>query len=98
MIHVLLRCKVGEYARWKDGFDDLFTDRSRAGELCCRVFHSHDDDKDVVMFFEWQSEKAAKSFFGSEKWKKLITGGAADEHVRLIYLDEVRALRLSAAD
>src|ERR1700687_5981537 len=72
MVHVLVRHKVADYNRWKQAFDSHLNMRKHAGETAFRVFHTVDDPRDVVLFFDWESVEQARKFMNSDELRKAM--------------------------
>jgi|SRR4051812_34628496 hypothetical protein len=98
MVNVIVRHKVSDFAKWKHVFDDHFRMRHAAGELNHRVFHNHDDGLDLTLFFEWESLEMARSFFQSDRLKNGMQQAGVVGTPEIVFLDEVRSLRRTAAD
>ncbi len=98
MVNVLVRHKVSEFARWKHVFDEHFGRRHAAGELSYRIFHNHDDASDLTLFFDWETLEMARAFFGSDTLKKAMQEAGVTGTPEIVFLDEIRSLRRTAAD
>ncbi|MGE5113192.1 MAG: hypothetical protein ACM3JB_20200 [Acidobacteriaceae bacterium] len=98
MVNVLVRHKIADFGRWKQVFDGHFGIRHAGGELSHRIFHNHDEATDLTLFFEWETLDRARAFFASEP----LTNGMKQAGVvgtpEVIFLDEIRSLRRTAAD
>jgi hypothetical protein len=98
MVNVLVRHKVSDFSRWKKVFDDHFGMRHAAGELNYRIYHNHDDASDLTLFFDWETLEMARAFFSSEGLKNGMQEAGVSGKPEVVYLDEVRSLRRTAAD
>jgi heme-degrading monooxygenase HmoA len=98
MVNVIVRHKVSDFGQWKQVFDDHFRMRHEAGELNHRVFHNHDDGSDLTLFFEWETLEMARAFFHSDRLKSGMKQAGVVGTPEIVYLDEVRSLRRTAAD
>lgn len=98
MVNVLVRHKVTDFPRWKQVFDEHLSMRKAGGELSFRIFHNHADATDLSLFFEWETLDMAKRFFSSDPLKNGMQSAGVSGPPEVIYLDEVRALRRTAAD
>ena len=98
MVHVLVRHKVADFNRWKESFDSYLNTRMRAGELGFRLFQSVDDPRDVTLLSDWDSVEQARRFMSSEELRSRMQQagvvGTPDVH----YVEDVRAIRRTAAD
>jgi hypothetical protein len=98
MVNVIVRHKVSEFSHWKQVFDEHFGTRHAAGELNCRIFHNHDDGSDLTLFFEWESLEMARAFFSSEALRIGMQDAGVTGTPDIVFLDEMRTLRRTAAD
>ncbi len=98
MVIVLVRHKVADFGRWKQVFDGNFGIRHGAGELSCRIFHAHDNGTDLTLLFEWETLEKARAFFASEPLKSGMQQAGVVGSPEIVYLDEIRSLRRTAAD
>ncbi len=98
MVIVLVRHKVADFVRWKQVFDGHFGLRHGAGELSCRMFHNHDNGNDLTLFFEWETLEMARAFFASEPLKAGMQQSGVVGTPEVVFLDEIRSLRRTAAD
>ncbi len=98
MVNVLVRHTVTDFPRWKQVFDENLFMRKRGGEMSFRIFHNHNSPVDLILFFEWETLDKAKAFFASDPLKNGMQLAGVTGAPEVIYLDEVRALRRTAAD
>jgi heme-degrading monooxygenase HmoA len=66
--------------------------------LSHRIFHNHDDGSDLTLFFEWETLDMARAFFRSERLKNGMQQAGVTGKADIVFLDEVRSLRRTAAD
>jgi len=98
MVNVLVRHKVSDFTRWKLVFDERFGARHAAGELNHRIFHNHDDASDLTLFFTWETLDLARAFFASDQLKSGMQQAGVIGKPEIVFLDEMRSLRRTAAD
>lgn len=60
MSHVLIHCKVEDYAKWKPIFDEDSANRKAGGSKGGQVFRNANDPHEAIMVFDWDAEKAAQ--------------------------------------
>ncbi len=72
MVHVIVRHKVADFAKWKQAFDAYLNRRMAAGETGFRVFQSIDDPRDVTVFTDWESMEHARRFMQSDDLRKAM--------------------------
>ena len=98
MVHVLVRHKVADYNRWKQAFDSHLNSRKQAGETAFRIFHSVDDPREVVLFFDWESVEQARKFMNSDELRKAMQQAGVEGPADVQYIEDVRTVHRSAAD
>lgn len=65
MVHILIRHKVKDYAKWKDAFDGHASMRKIAGSKGGRLFRDEKDPNNVAVLLEWEDIEKARKFFES---------------------------------
>jgi len=65
MIHVLIRHKVADFAKWKPAYDAHAPTRQAAGLREERLLRGIDDPNEVVLLFAGDDLKKAQSFAAS---------------------------------
>ena len=98
MVHVLVRHKVADFNRWKESFDSHLNARMHAGETGCRLFQSVDDPRDVTLLLDWDSVEHARAFISSEDLRGRMQQAGVVGTPDVQYLEDVRAVRRTAAD
>ena len=98
MVHVLVRHKVADYNHWKQAFDSHLNTRKQAGETAFRIFHSVDDPREVVLFFDWESVEQARKFMNSEDLRKAMQQAGVEGPADVQYIEDARTVHRTAAD
>ena len=98
MIHVIVRHKVADYARWKEAFDANLSTRKAGGELGHRLYASADDPRDVTIVLDWDSLERARRFANSDELKQSMQKSGVVGEPEIRFLEDAIALRRSAAD
>lgn len=98
MVHVLVRHKVAEFARWKEAFDSHVLARRRAGEISFRLFHGVEDPTDITLLFEWESADAARKFMTSSELRLRMQEAGVQGSPEVQYLEDVRSVHRTSAD
>jgi quinol monooxygenase YgiN len=98
MVHVLVRHKVADFARWKELFDSHLNARMRAGELGFHLFQSVNDPRDVTLLLDWDSVEHARQFMGSDELKAKMEQAGVVGAPDVQFLEDVRAVRRTSAD
>ncbi len=98
MVHVLIRHKVADYGRWKEAFDSHLSNRKRAGEAGCHVFHSVENPREIVVLLDWQTIEEARRFMNSDELRQRMQAAGVEGSPDVQYLEDARAVHRSAAD
>jgi heme-degrading monooxygenase HmoA len=98
MVHVMIRHKVADYVRWKEAFDSHLTNRKRAGETGCQVFHSVEDPREIFVLLDWQTVEEARKFMNSDDLRQRMKDAGVQGTPDVQYLEDARAVHRSAAD
>jgi heme-degrading monooxygenase HmoA len=98
MVHVLIRHKVADYNRWKQAFDSHLNSRKHAGETGCRIFHTVDDPREVVLFLDWDAIEPARKFMKSDELRKAMQEAGVQGSPDVQYIQDVIAVHRSSAD
>ncbi|HUM07102.1 MAG TPA: hypothetical protein VLT90_16660 [Terriglobales bacterium] len=98
MIHVLVQHEVADYQAWKSMFDASNDWRHKNGERSCRIFHRAGNVNDLILFFEWESLDAARTFMTSEELRGRMAKAGVKGQARIEFLTEMHTVRRSAAD
>lgn len=65
MIKAFVRHKVGEFATWKQAFDEFLPQRKAGGELSYSIGQVAGEPNNLCLVFEWTSAADGNTFFGS---------------------------------
>jgi quinol monooxygenase YgiN len=57
MVHITIQYTVGDFDKWKSGFDEYSDARKTAGCLSTNVYVSPDDRNSLNIVFEWDSKE-----------------------------------------
>ena len=98
MVHVLVHHKVADFYRWKESFDSYLNARKQAGELGFQVFQSVDDPRDLTVVVDWDSIEHARRFMTSEDLRNRMQQAGVLGTPDIRYVEDVRAIRRTAAD
>jgi len=98
MVNVIVRHKVQDFERWKGTFDSCLNMRKAGGELNYRIFHQHNNSNEIVLLFEYSSLEMAQEYMASDYLKKAMADAGVVGPPDILFLDEVRSLRRTAAD
>ncbi|MGA2372015.1 MAG: antibiotic biosynthesis monooxygenase [Candidatus Korobacteraceae bacterium] len=98
MVHVLIRHKVSDYNRWKEGFDAHLSARKRAGETGYHVFHNAEDAREIFVLSDWQSSEAARKFMDSADLRDAMQKAGVVGAPEVQYLEDARSVHRTSAD
>ena len=98
MVHVIVRHRVADYGRWKEGFDAHLGKRKAGGELGYRLFTSADDPRDITIFMDWDGLENARKFAGSDDLKQAMQTAGVVGEAEIRFLEDAMTLRRSSAD
>jgi len=98
MVHVLVRHKVADYAKWKEVFDSHLNVRKHAGETGFHLFHNTDDARDIFILLDWQSADEARKFMTSDELRNTMAKAGVVGAPEIQYLEDARSVHRSSAD
>jgi hypothetical protein len=98
MIHVIVRHKVADYGRWKEGFDAHLGARKAGGELGYRLFTSVEDPRDITIVMDWDGLDNARKFAASADLKQAMQKAGVVGEPEIRFLEDALTLRRSSAD
>ena len=98
MVHVMVRHKVADYARWKEAFDSHLSVRKHAGETGSHVYHSVDDPRDLVVELHFQTIEEARKFMNSDALRQRMKDAGVQGTPEVQYLEDARAVYRTSAD
>ena len=79
LIHMLVRHKVADFARWKKVFDSHKEAQEKAGLKLKHLWRNIDDQNEVFFLFEVEDLKKAQAFLSSQDPKVKDEAGVTDE-------------------
>jgi hypothetical protein len=98
MVHVIIRHKVADYTKWKQGFDAHLNRRMASGEMSFRVFQSIDDPRDVTVMSDWENVDSARRFIGSEDLRNAMRNAGVVGDPDVQYVQDALNVRRTSAD
>lgn len=96
MSYVMVRHKVGDYAKWKTIFDGDFDWIGQSGCQRFGLYKASSDSNDLVVFLEWDSLENARRFFESDKLKQRMSQGGVTGAPEIVFLDQLEKKMLHA--
>ncbi len=89
MPYMLVRHKVGDYAKWKSVFDGLCNTRKANGEKSYQIFHTYDSPSNLVLLFEWDNLDNARKYTQSDVLRDAMQRAGVAEQPEIHFLDEI---------
>ncbi len=88
MPFVIVRHRVEDYKRWKEGFEGAAAVRKEGGELSAKIFHLAGDENHILGLFEWSDLSEARMMFGGVEMRDLMRDAGVCEVPDFYYLEE----------
>lgn len=88
MVYTLQRATVEEYDSWKSVFDEHGERRTESGSQGGELFRSTQNQNEVVILLEWDSEENARSFIESDDLRETMQDAGVQSH-EVDYLEHV---------
>ncbi len=85
MVHILVRHRVKDYAKWKDAFDEHADVRKMAGSKGGRLFREEKDPNNVAILLEWDDMARARIFFESGDLKRVMERAGVADRPEIFY-------------
>ena len=80
MMHVLVRHKVADFAKWKPVYDAHLSVRQKAGLKEEHLFRNADDPNEVLLLFSVEDVDKAKAFTTSDDLRQAMEkAGVSDK-------------------
>jgi uncharacterized protein YeaO (DUF488 family) len=80
MMHLLIRHKVADFAKWKPAYDAHLSARQKAGLKEEHLLRNADDPNEVVLLFSVEDVEKAKAFAASDDLRQAMEkSGVSDK-------------------
>jgi len=80
MMHMLVRHKVADFAKWKPVYDAHLSARQKAGRTEEHLFRNADDPNEVLLLFSMEDLDKAKTFTASNDLRQAMEkSGVSDK-------------------
>jgi hypothetical protein len=73
MVRMFARHSVSDFSKWKKVYDGFDAERKGMGVTGHAVFQSVDDPKDVTLWHDFDTIKAAREFAQSERLREVMS-------------------------
>lgn len=87
--HVLVRHKVEDFDKWKEGFDASAELRKSHGAAKGHLFRGADNPDEVVILFHWDDMDRARAFTQSAELREAMEKSGVSDRPDIYFLDEV---------
>jgi hypothetical protein len=86
MVRLMVRHPVADYDAWRAAYDEFDDERRGMGVTGHGVYRAVDDPRDVTVWHEFESVRAARGFAGSDELGALMAtaGVAGDPEIWLV--------------
>ncbi|MFC6733421.1 MULTISPECIES: hypothetical protein [unclassified Haladaptatus] len=89
MAHMLIHHRVKDYPTWKKVFDEHAETRKQAGERSHELFCSGEDQNDITILMDFESEDGARSFAESDDLRQTMERAGVVGKPEITYLDHM---------
>jgi uncharacterized protein (DUF1330 family) len=89
MPYLMVKLSVEDFAKWKDTFEGLESDRINAGSKGGHIFRNVDDQNQVVVILEMEDLDRAREFLGSPQTQQAMQEAGVTGPPEILFLDEV---------
>ncbi len=90
MAHLLIRCKVESYPKWRPVFNEGDAARVAAGQIGTpQVFRSGDDPWEIVVLMEWDELERARQFVVSPELEAVMKSSGVADIPTITFLSQV---------
>ena len=87
MVKVIVRHKVEDYEKWRQGFDAALDFRKSSGEQSFKVFNNVNDKNEVLVYLEWDNMENAKNFMESDDLREKMKEVEVSEKPDIYYVN-----------
>jgi len=87
--HLHVGFKVGDYEKWKKGYDDSIDQRKASGEISFQVFRSVDDPNRVTVLSMQQSAEQVQAFMDSPDLKARMEKSGITEMGQMLIMEQM---------
>jgi heme-degrading monooxygenase HmoA len=88
-VHLLVRSKVEDYAKWKSVYDEMGATRKAHGSKGGYIFRNAEDPNEVVVLLEFKDIKSASQFAQSTNLKEAMKRAGVSDKPDIYLLNEI---------
>jgi hypothetical protein len=87
MIHMLIRHKVADFAKWKQVYDEHASARHSAGLKELHLLRNTENPDEVILLFSVQEFNKAKTFAGSDDLRQAMQKAGVSDKPDVYFLE-----------
>ena len=87
MVHMLVRHKVSDFAKWKPIYDAHLSARQKAGLKEEHLFRNADDRNEVLLLFLVEDVDKAKAFTASDDLRQAMENAGVSDKPDVYFLE-----------
>ena len=87
MMHMLIRHKVADFAKWKPVYDAHLSSRQKAGLKEEHLFRNADDPNEVLLLFSVEDVDKAKTFIASDDLRQAMEKAGVSDKPDVYFLE-----------
>jgi hypothetical protein len=88
MMHMLIRHKVADFAKWKPIYDAHASARQNAGLKEEHLLRNADDPNEVILFFSTENLDKAKAFTASDDLRQAMQKAGVSDKPDVYFLTD----------
>ena len=88
MMHMLIRHKVADFAKWKPVYEAHAPSRQKAGLKEEHLLRSTDDPNEVILFFSAEDLDKAKAFTASDDLRQAMQKAGVSDKPDVYFLKD----------
>ena len=88
MVHMLVRSKVADFAKWKPVYDAHAPSRQKAGLKEEHLLRSADDPNEVILLFSAEDLDKAKAFTASDDLRQAMQKAGVSDKPDVYFLKD----------
>jgi heme-degrading monooxygenase HmoA len=88
MMHMLIRHKVADFAKWKQVYDAHASARRNAGLKEEHLLRNADDPNEVILFFSTEDLDKAKAFTASDDLRQAMQKAGVSDKPDVYFLKD----------
>ena len=86
-MHLLVRHKVTDFAKWKPVYDDHFAARQKAGLKEVHLLRNVENPNEVILLFAVEDTEKAKAFAASDDLRQVMQKAGVSDRPDVYFLE-----------